>query len=217
MKRLIRKAEIYDGFKYDTEYCEVYKNPTPKEIEDLKKQCNGIIRGVISKNNNLYIWPGFVIHLEINSHISSDVPLDYFRFAYDNNGEWYCHLKHINITFEECQNVVKNNLNGLSQIGDANLPFELYLSTGIYDFQSINDFLNTDSSELDKKTAKLIKAVNVQLHIGDQVQWKRHPYDNSVYEVKEILPNGNVFIDNGITAFTDIKPSVLKFVERSAE
>ena len=64
---------------------------------------------------------------------------------------------------------------------------------------------------------RLIKAINVQLQIGDQVQWKRHPYDNSVYEVKEILPNGNVFIDNGITAFTDIKPSVLKFIERSAE
>lgn len=54
------------------------------------------------------------------------------------------------------------------------------------------------------------KSMEYTLNIGDNVQWKRHPYDNSIYTVKEILPNGNVFIDNGIEAYTNIKPSVLK-------
>lgn len=61
---------------------------------------------------------------------------------------------------------------------------------------------------------RLIKKENAKILyvpiLGDQVKWKRHPYDNSIYEVKEILPNGNVFMDNGLQAFTDIKPSVIK-------
>lgn len=67
------------------------------------------------------------------------------------------------------------------------------------------------------ETKRLIKkrALNDnQISIGDQVQWKRHPYDTSVYEVKQMLPNGNFFIDNGINAYTDIKPSVLKPVNK---
>ena len=46
--------------------------------------------------------------------------------------------------------------------------------------------------------------------VGNQVQWKKHPYDNSTYEIKEILPDGSVFMDNGLSAYTNIKPSVLK-------
>jgi hypothetical protein len=53
--------------------------------------------------------------------------------------------------------------------------------------------------------------------IGDSVSWKKHPYDFSVYEVKEVLPNGNIFMDNGVNAYTDIKPSVLKKIEKPAE
>lgn len=45
---------------------------------------------------------------------------------------------------------------------------------------------------------------------GDYVQWKKHPFDESVYQIIEILPNGNVFMDNGKEAFTDVKPSVIK-------
>jgi hypothetical protein len=54
------------------------------------------------------------------------------------------------------------------------------------------------------------KSMDYTPNVGDSVQWKRHPYDTSVYTVKQILPNGNVFIDNGIESYTDIKPSVLK-------
>ncbi|MFW6007771.1 MAG: hypothetical protein ACOCP8_00790 [archaeon] len=48
--------------------------------------------------------------------------------------------------------------------------------------------------------------------VGDQVQWKNHPYDTSTYEVTEILPDGTVFMDNGINSYTNIKSSVIKLV-----
>lgn len=51
--------------------------------------------------------------------------------------------------------------------------------------------------------------------VGDNVQWKRHPYDNSVYEVTEVLPDGSCFIDNGINAYTNINPKSLKMVNLS--
>lgn len=46
--------------------------------------------------------------------------------------------------------------------------------------------------------------------IGDNVQWKRHPYDTSTYQVEDILPDGTVFMDNGLQSYTNIKPSVLR-------
>ena len=61
------------------------------------------------------------------------------------------------------------------------------------------------------------KAIEIKINVGDQVTWKRHPYDTSIYEVKEILPNDNLFIDNGINAYTDIKPSVVKLIAKPAE
>jgi len=61
------------------------------------------------------------------------------------------------------------------------------------------------------------KAIEIKINVGDQVAWKHHPYDTSIYEVKEILPNGNLFIDNGINAYTDIKPSVVKLIAKPAE
>jgi len=41
--------------------------------------------------------------------------------------------------------------------------------------------------------------------IGDNVKWKRSQYDESVYEITQILENGNLFIDNGLQSYTDVK------------
>lgn len=53
-----------------------------------------------------------------------------------------------------------------------------------------------------------------QPQIGDNVKWKKHPYDHSIYEIKEILPDGTLFIDNGINSYTNIKPSVVKYIDK---
>jgi len=65
-----------------------------------------------------------------------------------------------------------------------------------------------------KKFTRLIKfklaKQDIEIEVGDNVQLKRHPYDKSIYEVKEILPDGTLFLDNGIAALTNIKPSIVK-------
>ena len=210
MKRLIRKAEIYDGFNYKDIYYEVYKNPTASEIQAVKKaDTYSSIRGVIDQNGDKYIWIGEMGHYSINRYISNQIPTNYFRFAYSNY--WIIDLKRMgaNINSNECKKIIKDNLDFLSQIGNINSPVDIMGLTdrNYLEFNSINDFLSN----------RKVIAIEQKLNIGDQVQWKRHPYDTSTYEVMEVLPNGNVFIDNGINAFTDIKQSVLKFIKRSAE
>jgi len=219
MKRLIRKAEIYDGFNYGNNYVEVFKNPTASEIEAVRElDPYNSIRGVIDRSGDKYIWIGEIEHFSINKYMNNQIPTNYFRFAYYGEGWMFYESGHGNkMMLEEFKKIISDNLDFLSQIGSLNVSLTVmglsdcdkYLS----EYNSFEDFLNN------KKVAavKLIKAINVQLQVGDQVQWKRHPYDNSVYEVMEILPNGNVFIDNGINAFTDIKPSVLKLVSKPAE
>ena len=59
------------------------------------------------------------------------------------------------------------------------------------------------------KSKRLIKR---DIKIGDNVQFYKHPYDKSIYEVKEILPDGTLFLDNGITAHTNIKSSAVKLI-----
>ena len=206
-----KTAEIYDGFDYKDKYYEVYKNPTVSEIEAVKKSdpYNGV-RGVIDKNGDKYIWIAEMGHANINRYINNQIPTDYFRFAYSNY--WFIFLRGMgaNIDSNECKKIIKDNLDFLSQIGNINSPvdvFGLIDEDNYLEFNSINDFLSN----------RKVIAIEQKLNIGDQVQWKRHPYDTSTYEVMEVLPNGNVFIDNGINAFTDIKQSVLKFIKRSAE
>lgn len=46
--------------------------------------------------------------------------------------------------------------------------------------------------------------------IGDNVRWKRHPIDESAYQVTQILDDGNLFIDNGLQSFTDVKPNAVE-------
>lgn len=49
--------------------------------------------------------------------------------------------------------------------------------------------------------------------IGDKVVWKKHPYDDSVYQIQDIMDDGTLFIDNGEVSYTNIKPSKVKPAE----
>ena len=46
--------------------------------------------------------------------------------------------------------------------------------------------------------------------VGDLVIFFKHPYDRTLYTVKEILPDGNVFIENSNGAYTNINPKNLQ-------
>ena len=136
--RLI-KSEIYDGFKRQDDYCEVFINPTQKEINSLAKNN---IRGAISKNGDKYLWTGDVLHGSINEYVKNKVDVSYFTFAIDVDG-WYCHLRD-KLNYDECQKIMKNNLNYLAQIGDLNNELELTLIDGNFDFKSVNEFINSE-------------------------------------------------------------------------
>lgn len=48
--------------------------------------------------------------------------------------------------------------------------------------------------------------------VGDKVRFSKHPYDNkAIFEIKEVLPNGNYFIENDDNAYTNINKINLQF------
>ncbi len=53
-----------------------------------------------------------------------------------------------------------------------------------------------------------------KLIVDDYVKFKKHPYDSSIYQIKEILPNDHLFIDNGINSYTNINPSSVERVNK---
>ena len=61
-----------------------------------------------------------------------------------------------------------------------------------------------------KRLIKLNKYIPCK---GDIVIFYNHPYDRNLYTVKDILPNGNVFIENDSDAYTNINPKNLKLFE----
>ena len=138
LKRLI-KATIYDNFNINENCFEVFKNPNSHEIESLKK-CPGGVRGVIDKSGDKYIWNGNFLHNSINNYIKHKIDLDYFTFASDSS-MWYSHLRG-KMNYEECKQIIKDNLDFFSQIGDLNKPYSLSLIKKDYQFNSLNEFLN---------------------------------------------------------------------------
>ena len=145
VSRLI-KSESHHGFNYKDSYVEVFINPTLKEIQDtIKNDTENGIRGLINKDGNKYIWPSEIGHYEIKKFINKDLDTSYFRFAYEPSEEWiFDQGRHGNeMYFKELQEIIKNNLDFLSQIGDLNTRVILL---GLVDltkvFNSINDLLN---------------------------------------------------------------------------
>lgn len=129
-KRLIKSKWIatVTRQKYDNtiQDIEIFKDPTSKEIQDMKDTTNnGAIRGVISDDNIVYIWDGNILHDNLN-YPSIDVN-NWILFSVDSQDtEWevnnYDHtLKKIYDAFIKCQGTLR-------LIGDFNKPFEIMCS-----------------------------------------------------------------------------------------
>jgi len=125
MKRLIKKSEIYDGFNYGNNYFEVYKNPTNQEIEEVRKSdSRNDIRGVVYDDGTMYIWPGAIVHSNINMKIQNTISVnDTLRFSYENNN-WMFDA-HDNFTLEEMKQKILQNTDKLEQIGSLNTLIEI--------------------------------------------------------------------------------------------
>ena len=208
MKKFTRliKSEIYDSSKKRNKYFEVFVNPTQKEINDtLENSDHGVIRGYIYSDNTIYIWPGDILHHQINQYIDKKLDINQFHFCYDKSYNiWVIDIM-VRMDDHEIMKLILSHLSQLSMIGDINTNFDVFASSKYYiGVFNINEIKNMNKEKIEATNQ------NIKIEVGDNVQLKRHPYDKSIYEVKETLPDGTLFLDNGIAALTNIKPSVVK-------
>ena len=147
MKRLV-KGEFYTFLDYKGGY-DVYKKPTDFEIQILRKSSGNNIRGVIDKGNQYYIWDGEMGHKGLNNWTDQYIPLDYFRFSWEQGYDFTFHLSGLgaSIDTKECMNIIRNNLDFLSRIGNLDAPI---LICGLTDTEgkrissTINEFINEE-------------------------------------------------------------------------
>lgn len=125
MKRLIKKAELYDtvtidGINFEGEYYNVYKNPSSNEIKEIYNKDN-VTRGVILDNGDMYIWDGIIFHdiMWANSIIN----VDQFRFAY--NKSWWNFNPHDKYTAEQMKEMIVKYEDKLSNIGNLNCHIDI--------------------------------------------------------------------------------------------
>lgn len=65
------------------------------------------------------------------------------------------------------------------------------------------------------RTKRLVKQSTKYIPmIGDTVIFKNHPYDKLPYEVKQILPDGTVFMESSNGAYTGISPRTISLLTR---
>jgi len=137
MKRLIKKSEYFSGVKdvdwddNDNEFetiSVVYKNPTEKEVQDVKDISYNEVRVVITPGYDIYVWPSNTLHHTINRKMTDegknfDVD-DAFRFHW-TGGYWNCDFINRGFTVERAKQFIKDNQLQLSLIGNINADFHL--------------------------------------------------------------------------------------------
>ncbi|MFW6015137.1 MAG: hypothetical protein ACOCRK_01715 [bacterium] len=140
MKRLIRKSEFFDAFlgKNNYDYCEIFINPTSNEIKSIKNNdyTDGSIRGIIDNSGDIYIWPGEVLHYQINDlnneslgaqgHINVETGI---HFALDAEGNWvFDGNGQFDNNFYKFANELQKYRNIFSKFGDINADVYLYIN-----------------------------------------------------------------------------------------
>jgi hypothetical protein len=156
MKRLIKKikieAQFLDGFKANGEECYIYVNPNSKEMKELLKDCyNNSIRGIIGKDNNVYVWNGEILHNNVVNNCSQIV--DGLRFNYNDKISFYLTPQYDINTFK---NTLLNNMNKLAFIGIMSSTEIDFIDTTYYgapyypiydNFLRIKDILTYEDNE----------------------------------------------------------------------
>ena len=59
---------------------------------------------------------------------------------------------------------------------------------------------------------KRLKKYSFQVH--DEVRFKKHPFDTSIYKITQVFDDDTFFIDNGKVSYTNIKASALELVKK---
>ena len=151
MSRLKKIAEIYDGFKNSEKYYEVFKNPSDKEIEEIKKSSGyASIRGVILSDGTIYSWPGDILHDDINNHINEKIDINQFRFACEPRRGWIIDLNK-NFTKQQGLEMIKKYNSILSRFGDIQETFFIFFASDFKQHNSIHLF----HYEIDEELAQM--------------------------------------------------------------
>lgn len=126
IKDLRKKSELFDANIVNEEYIEIFKNPTYKEIEDIKKSNKyNSIRGIIDSSGDIYAWRGDILHHQINSKLkNTNLNINEFRFASEKN-YWIIDL-HGRWTFEEGKQLIRQYKDKLSEFGDISFDFNMF-------------------------------------------------------------------------------------------
>jgi len=131
------QEEFYDGFKHNDNYYEIFKNPTSKEIDDIKNVEFNFqsIRGIII-DNTVFAWTGKIIHDDMKNRI--DV-MNNFRFAFNCHDGWEFNIYHKTDLLEICKEI-NNYKNILSKFDSLNAFITIfYNKKDVYYFDCIEE------------------------------------------------------------------------------
>jgi len=146
-----KKAEFLDGFteEFTEQYMEVYKDPSFREINEVKKQDEyNSIRGVILDDGTIYCWPGSIVHTQINQYLN--VPVNnVFRFAFEEN--WIIDLHKV-FTKEQGLEMIKKYESILSKFGNIRADYFIYEPSDVSE-----RYLDLKYDDVYKKVAKVAK------------------------------------------------------------
>ena len=119
MKRLIKQCEIISGTNDYGKYMELFINPTYREIDIVFDESQyGSVRGLIYDDGTTYIWPGDILHNNVNNAFrGANLDINQFRFSYDNGLQIDLHQKW---TYEKGKEILDQHMDFIRDITTTN-------------------------------------------------------------------------------------------------
>lgn len=116
MKRLIKKAEFFTADYMDNlvdggeKYVEIFKNPTTSEMDEVNKQSEYGIRGLMASDGTLFFWSGDILHFVAVDYIKGyndlvHIETDMSKLTFSDIGlteDFIKQVKAAKTNFEKC-------------------------------------------------------------------------------------------------------------------
>lgn len=215
MKKIIKRSELYDSFKYGREYYEVFINPSDREIKDVMNASNNkSIRGVIYEDNTQIIWNGNILHGYINNYVKKSINVEkQFRFAYEPNHGWL--LDAGGKSLKDVIDQFKQHKDFLNRIGNTKGYIDIWYSSELESFETT---IKTFEEDYNQTVQDLKDMEDDEKLNGDQLLIY-NPNDEQINQFKNIgkaiegylYSNGEVVIWNYSGAIAKVKSISLYF------
>lgn len=196
----IKLCEFYDATKLNNDYYEVFINPTNKEIQTVRDQDDfNTIRGAISNDGTLLIWPGIFLHGEIKYMIDKPIDIDYFRFCWDPQDGWLIDAQH-EYTVSEVINMINYYKEELMRIGNISKSFLIVFASDIDEYIYSPEFnINTASNTKLRKKSEFYDSFD---YTNSYFEVFVNPTSREVQDVKKMSQysaiRGVIYNDNTI-------------------